>query len=906
VDGFVGREAELARLAELGDKVRAGDPQVVSLRGPAGIGKTTMVRRFANGLRDFTVLLASGDAGETGLDHGVVGQLVRRVPAELRTPLLTDPVPPDASPLAVGAQLLDLLGRLQATGSVALVVDDAQWADAPSVQALGFVLRRVWADQVLVIVVAREDDPRLDRLARSGPTGTAIELTGLRTQEVVRLSLVVAGRQLPVPAAERLRSYTGGHPLHLRTLLAEVPFDQLGGEHRIAVPRSLVTAVRASTERLPVATRDLLEGLAVLGTRGPLARLSHVAGVPHPSEALQPALDAGLAQWWPNEPSSPVNIVHELQREAIYSTLSPARRSLLHARAAEVVDRATAWAHRVAAATSADEELAAELEAAADEQADLGQHGVAAEYLRWAADLSPSRADQERRLLTSGVQVLFSRDRTSVFELLPRLERCAPSALRSLCLGFAALFASGEWAAAERWFTESRAMAGPDGPAWVRGVAAAGLAGAHTWGGRDREAIVAVREALASGGLPVVLRDYVVVLAATARSRVDGMSAGLEELALLPRNPSAVPVDQLDALACRGAIRTMLGRFAEARRDLTNVVLRTRRGVFLIGGAVPQCYLAAGHYQLGDWDEAAAVMRHATAVDEHDEQPQNLVVRRMVATFVPAGRGDWATAGEHVLVANRLAQQLGGSHDLRYAVIAEAVVEQARGDHQRMHAVLTRLSGLELPDDGTHRWWELWWRPMLVEALLALDRTEAAATQLDRLLVRADGVAYLDSTVMRLTAWLRAATGDGDAAIADTAAFLRRPRPVVVPLADSVLEHDQARRLLAVGRVDEATTLLRAAKVRLHRLGATPFELRVDEDLDRCGVPDRTRDVLAGLTDREWEVARLVGRNLTNREIGARLYVTTKTVEYHLGNVYAKLGIASRRDLRARLESRKT
>ena len=911
MDGFVGREAELARLAELGDKVRAGDPQVVSVRGPAGIGKTSVVRRFANGLHDFTVLVASADAGETGLDHGVVGQLVRRVPTELRTPLLTDPVPADASPLAVGAQLLDLLGRLQAASSaassVAIVVDDAQWADAPSVQALGFVLRRIWADQVLVVVVAREDAPRLDRLARSGPTSTTIELSGLRTQEVARLSLVVAGRELPAPAAERLRSYTGGHPLHLRTLLAEVPSDQLSGEHRIAVPRSLVTAVRATTERLPVPTRDLLDGLAVLGTRGPLARLAHVAGVPRPSEALQPALDAGLAQWWPNEPSSPVGIVHELQREAIYSALSPARRSLLHARAAEVVDRSTAWAHRVAAATSADADLAAELEAAATEQSELGQHGVAAEYLLWAADLSPTRADQERRLLTSGVQVLFSRDRTRAFELLPRFERCAPSPLRSLCLGFVALFASGEWAAAQRWFTESRADAGPDVPNWVRSTAAAGLAGAYTWSGRDREAVAAVREALAAGDLPAVLRDYTELLAATARCRVDGMAAGLEELDHLPRNPSAVPAEQLDTLACRGAIRTMLGRFADARRDLTNVVLRTRRGVFLIGGAVPHCYLAAGHYQLGDWDEAAAVMRHAAAVDEHDEQPQNLVLRRMAATFVPAGRGDWPAAGEHVLAANRLAQQLGGPQDLRYAALAEATLEHARGDHARVLAVLSRLPGADpRDDDGVHRWWDLWWRPLLVEALLALGRTDAAATQLDRLRARADGVAYLDSTVARLTAWHRSTTGDGDAALADTAAFLRRPRPVAIPLADSLLEHDHARRLLTEGRVEEATTLLRSAKTRLHLLGATPFERRVDEDLDRCGVPDRTRDVLAGLTDREWEVARLVGRNLTNREIGARLYVTTKTVEYHLGNVYAKLGIASRRELRTRLESRKT
>jgi DNA-binding CsgD family transcriptional regulator len=888
---FVGREHELARLSALADKVRGGDPQIVCVRGPAGIGKTTVVRRFAAGLTDFTVLVATADAAETGVDHGVVGQLVRRLPG----------VPPfaDASPFAVGARLLDLVGGLQSGGSVAIVVDDVQWADPPSVQALGFVLRRIWADQVLAVVVARDDDERLDRLARSGPTATVLELGGLATHDVAELSRVVAGHDLPSEAAARLRDYTGGHPLHLRTLLAEVPATELVGR-RIPVPRSLVTAVRQATDRLPAPTRDLVDGLAVLGGRGPLARLAHVAGVDRPSEALQPALTAGLATWWPDEPSSPVGIVHELQREAIYSGLPPVRRSELHARAAEVVDRASSWAHRVAAATSADPALAAELDRAAAEEAERGRHGVAAEYLRWAADLSPTRTEQERRLLTSGVQVMLSRDRSRIHELLPRLERCAPSPLRSLCLGFAALFGDGEWAAAERWFALARSAR--DVPAWVLGTATAGLAGTYAWSGRDHETIDAVRAALAVGELPVVLRDYTQLLGAVARCRVDGMASGLAELADLPRNPSAVPAERLDSLACRGAIRTMLGRFAEARDDLTSVVRRQRGGAFLIGGTVPHCYLAAGHYLLGEWDEAAVLMRQATSLTDDEEQPQNLVMRRMAAALVPAGRGDWPAATEQVSAANRLARQLGGPQDRRYAAIAEAVLGQARGDQPRMLAALVRLPGVDGPDDGVHRWWDLWWRPLLVEALLAADRADAAAVQLDRLRVRAEGISYLDSTLVRLTAWLRAATGARSGALNLVNEFLRQPRSVAVPLADALLEHDHGRRLLTAGRVEEATTVLRTAKQRLARLGATPFEQRVDEHLARAGAPSRGGDNLAGLTDREWEVARLVARNLTNREIGARLYVTTKTVEYHLGNVYAKLGIASRRELRTRME----
>ena len=140
--------------------------------------------------------------------------------------------------------------------------------------------------------------------------------------------------------------------------------------------------------------------------------------------------------------------------------------------------------------------------------------------------------------------------------------------------------------------------------------------------------------------------------------------------------------------------------------------------------------------------------------------------------------------------------------------------------------------------------------------------------------------------------------------------FLGRHRGPVVPLADGLLEHDHGRRLLAVGRHVDGIRMLRSAKQRFARLGAIPFEQRVDEDLDNVIVPPavvpapRRPDVLAGLTDRESEVAHLVGRNMTNREIGAELYVTTKTVEYHLGNIYAKLGITSRRQLRDLLAER--
>ncbi|MFC4857260.1 helix-turn-helix transcriptional regulator [Actinophytocola glycyrrhizae] len=914
---FVGRESELDRLAEMADKVRTGQPQIAHVRGVAGIGKTTMVRRFVAGLADFTVLTATADLTETVVDNGVVDQLVRRVPSAVRAaaPLLARGVPADASPLAVGAQLLDVLGTLQATGSVVLVVDDAQWADVSSLQVLSFVLRRVWADQVMVLIAARPSpDERvanlLTRLVRAGPSAsTTMELAGLAAPDIARLSRAVVGDDLPAPAAERLRSFTGGHPLHVRTLLAEVPAEQLRGR-RIAMPPSLVSAVRATMDRLPDASRNLVEALAVLGARGPLARAARVANVPQPAEALQPALAAGLAQWWPEEPSSPVGMVHELQREAIYTGLAPGRRSVLHGRAAAVVDRGASWAHRVASASEPDEALAQELEVAAEEQADEAHHGLAATYLRWAADLSPERADHERRLLTAGVQVLFSRDRSSAAGLWPAMENCAHSALRSLCLGMTALLVRGEWAAAQRWLAEAMELgADPAQPRWVRATAAAGLAGAYAWGGRVGETVEAARLALSIGELPALLHDYTRVLLAVGVSRSAGMRAALEEMAHLPQQPGAVPTAQLDSLGCRGAMLTMLGRYPEAARDLANVVRRQRTGTFMISGSVPHCYLAAGQYQLGEWDEAAVTMEQARILEEEDEQPQNQVLRRMASVFVPAGRGDWEVAAEHVRAAHQLAQRMGGPQDLRYAAIGAAVLHQARSDHPRMLAALREVPGLTVDDasggDGAHRWWDLWWRPLLVEGLLGTGHLDVAATQLAALTAAARDAPHARATVTRLSAWLLDASGDRQAALDTAERYLLEPDRPPAPLAEGLLEHEHGRRLLGAGRRADATTALETAKGRFGRLGAVPFERRVDVDLRRAGATDPvTGATIAGLTDREWDVARLVGKGCTNREIGARLYVTTKTVEYHLGNIYAKLGIATRRALRVRLAER--
>ena len=302
---FVGRLPETDQLAACAAKVRDGEAWLAVVEGEAGIGKSAFARRLVASLEGFTVLWATGDASETDLPGGIISQLVRRVDHDLAAPfpLLAQDGAGGASASAVGGQLLLLLGVLQESrGPVAIVVDDVHWADSLSMQVLGFVLRRLWADRVLTVLLTRSDAEStvgsLDRLVRSLERAVHVEIGGLGEDDVAQVARQLLGVRLAPGLVERLHGYTKGHPLYLRTVLAEVPVETLRDEtaQRWPAPRTLRVSIKALLDQLPPDSVALLEAMAVLATRLPLATVARVAGVPDPATALGPALSARLAQ----------------------------------------------------------------------------------------------------------------------------------------------------------------------------------------------------------------------------------------------------------------------------------------------------------------------------------------------------------------------------------------------------------------------------------------------------------------------------------------------------------------------------------------------------------------------------------------------------------------------------------
>jgi DNA-binding CsgD family transcriptional regulator len=913
---FVGRLGETDQLADSAAKVRAGGAWLAVIEGEAGIGKSALARRLTASLDDFTVLWATGDPSETEYPGGVCDQLMRRVDRDVlaQFPLLAQENLAGRSPHAVGGQLLLLLGALQeARGPVAIVVDDVHWADPFSLQVLGFVLRRLWADRVLTVLTSRTDaEPTietLDRLVRSLERAVRVGIGGLNARDVTNMARGLLGVRLEADLATRLHDYTKGHPLYLRTILAEVPVRTLRDEamEHWPVPATLRVGIKTLLDRLPPDSLALLEAMAVLDARLPLATVGQVAALPDPARALRPALTAGLAQWWPTESDSPVALVHALQRDTIYEAMDPERRRTLHASAAEVVNTSASWAHRVAAATSADPVLAAELDQAGTAEAVIGRNALAATRLLWASALSDDRADRERRLLTACAQSLLTMQPVTAAKVRAEVEDCAPSSLRSCVLGVLDMLA-GRFPAAEARLTESwrEALADPRS-GWVAVLAGTFLTVMAIRNCRGGETVEIARRTLAIGDLDPATSDLIRAVLATGRMWDLGPREALKDLAHLPAVAAEATNQQLDSLATRGVQYLFLGRLPEARVDLMTVAHRDQQGAGSKLSHLSLAFVAIVEYLSGNWNAGESATERALAIAAIQGHVFGDAGTEFAAVCLLAGRGQWEAADAHVAALGRITEALGQPPaEVVFWALAGATLAQARADRTAMmtalEPLLDRVAGDRIRLRFKPFW--LWQQSLLVEALIGTGNTASAALALDDLEEVYDGTGYLRVVLARLRGQLAEAQGRPREALAiyeEAVAEAPDAGGHGAPLFRAMLEHSYGKVLVATGSRPrrEATRWFKAAHDRYSALRAAPFLERCDADMVAIGLtaPPRSRSRVLALTERELSVAYLIADGRTNQEAASELYVSQKTVEYHLSNIYTKLGISSRRQV---------
>ena len=904
---FVGRAAELARAAEVIATVQAGQPWLVTIEGDPGVGKTALARHClveaaGTGLR---VLSARADQAEADLDFGLVDQLLRAAGRVSRLVAPAGGTGSDISSFAVGARLLEVVGEQAASCSVAIFIDDLQWTDRKSVEALTFVLRRLSVDPVIAIVTYRGPSDRLDeaaqRMLSSVENRLHIPLEGLGLDEVASLAAALGTESLEDEVVRRLHADTGGHPLYLRTLLTEGSGFDPRAPGRPALPRSLAAAVGDHLCGLPAETRVILEMLAVLNLRVPLAQLGQAAQTGSPAAAIEPAVAVGLVSWQPEEPTCPVAIRHPLVRDAIYAGITMTRRRQLHARAALFVSEAASWEHRVAALDQLDEDLAAQLEHLAGEEAAAGRLAMAATHLQWASDISPALADRERRLLTAALHLMLAEESRGL-ALRQAAEASAPSPLRSGVLGTMA-YSSGQLGEAERQFTQALEQARDDpGSEPLAALIANRLASTYTLLGDGEKVMALGRQALGTGALDPAAASRTRTLVAIGAAQVSGPRAGLAELAYLEADPARVRAIEVDGLSYRGMLRLLAGDLGQAIGDLTASLGLARRGATLTLGLRAYFYLALAQYLAGAWDDVLLTAEQGLSAAAIHPRQFDLPLLHLAAVTVPAGRGAAGEAEQHARLADEAAASVDYGRERVYAAVARALICQAAGDYLGMADALGRWQD-DAALDGRSRVWAVLWRPLLVEGLAGSGQLEQAAAVLAQLRAGSGQVSYLAPALAWLDGWLAEERGDPELALhiyqcGEEAAGI--PSPV-----------HHARLLLAHGRLLRRTGQRRLAVERLRHasemyqaLRAAPFIARAEVELAACqlpGSPVKKQSALS-LTSRETEVAHLVGKGLSNPEIAAELFISRKAVEYHLGNIYAKCGLRGRQQLRRFVE----
>jgi DNA-binding CsgD family transcriptional regulator len=574
----------------------------------------------------------------------------------------------------------------------------------------------------------------------------------------------------------------------------------------------------------------------------------------------------------------------------------------LHRAAASLVDdEGTALRHRVAATRPPDEELAEDLDAFARRESMRGAWASAAAASVEASRLSADRRQREQRVLRGIDAIVSAGDLVQGSAFARDAAQFEPGPLRDAALGYLAVL-RGRAVEAETLLRAGWERCDSTTDTHLAAVIALRLA-LHSLGRLRGPEVVkwseqaislvpgdeAVRlEAVALHGMGLGLTGRVPDALARYESVIAGRPGhnGLIERSVMAKGWLQIVNDESE-----GVVRTL----AEAARSQ------------LQGGSVRiavWCYvwLSRAHFIVGEWDEAMIAAERAVSLLEETGHEWLRPIARWVAVAVPANRGHLSTAEDHV----RHAAADAADYELMIvtAAMAKAVFASAVGDHD---AVLEAFEPVRLiePRQGVDEpgFWP--WQHLYADALVGAGRLDEAAKflvpheELAAARARRSWIARL----ARVRGQLEAAAGRADPAEAAFRYAHDQLSGLAQPFERGQLELAYGRLLRRRGRRREAVSQLDAARKRFAALGADPYVERCDIELTGSGLsrPAKRDFNPARLTSRELAVARRAAAGMSNRDMAAEMLISVKTVQFHIGNVYSKLGVRSRVQLAARL-----
>jgi DNA-binding CsgD family transcriptional regulator len=903
-----GRRGECGVLGGLLKQVRDGRSAVLVVRGEAGVGKTALLEYAVQEAADLRVARAVGVESEMELAFAASHQLCRpmldrldRLPDPQRAALATAfgleaGPPPDR--FLVGLAVLSLLSEAAAERPLMCVVDDAQWLDRASAQVLAFAARRLHAESVLLVFATREPAPDFHGLPE-------LVVGGLREADARALLESVVHSPLDRRVTERIVAETRGNPLALLELPRELSPAQLAGgfglPEVLPAPDRIEDSFLRRIEQLPEPTRMLLV-VAAADPTGDAVLVWRAAGrLGLGAEAAKAAESAGLL-----EIGGQVRFRHPLVRSAVYRAASRDDRLRAHRTLAEVTDPQVdpdrrAW-HRAQAAAGPDEDVAAELERCAGRAQARGGLAAAAAFLERSAELTVDPARGADRSLAAAQAKYLAGAPDAAHALLAAAEAGPPDALLRARIGLLRgqlAFGSGHSADASALLLQTAQRLERLDPRLARETYLDALAAGIFVGRLAGEAGLpeiarAAREAPAAPQprAPDLLLDGLAVLI------TDGYEAGT------PAARQAVSAFRGPGLAVEDAMRWSFVATHSAHdlwddegwEALSAQHLQLARDVGALGLLPIAIAQRVGmHLHAGEFAAAAALVEESEAISEAtgaDLPPYS-------ALALAAWQGHEAEATRLIRATLNRVTARGEGMGLSLTLYASAVLHNGFGRYR---------DALDAAEQASAYPQELGFANFalveLVEAAARGGEDARAADAVERL-ARTTGPSG--------TPWGRGIQARSRALVSagDEAARLYR---------EAIDELGRCRGVMALARAHlvygewlsrgggpgEARTQLRTAHQIFAATGAEAFAERTRRALAATGetVPRRAVEPRGELTAQEGQIARRARDGCSNSEIGAELFLSPRTVEWHLRKVFAKLGISSRRELQAALPDR--
>jgi DNA-binding CsgD family transcriptional regulator len=899
-----GRECEL--LDRLIEAARAGESRALVVRGEPGVGKTALLDYLAEHASDCRVARAAGVESEMELAYAGLHQLcapmldrLDRLPAPQRAALRTAfGLGSGSAPnrLLVGLATLSLLADVAEEQSLLCLVDDQQWLDHASAQVLGFVARRLAAESIGLVFAARVPGDEL-----AGLPELAVEGLGEADARAL-LDAVVAG-PLDPRVRDRVVAETHGNPLALLELPRSLTPSELAGGFALPDALPLSGGIEASFQRrldaLPADARELLLVAAAEPVGDPVLVWRAAGRLGIRAQAATPGADAGLL-----EVGTRVRFRHPLVRSAAYRSASLQERQDIHHALAQVTDPKLdpdrrAW-HRAQAAPGPDEDIAAELERSAGRAQARGGLAAAAAFLERASMLSPGPARRARRLLAAARAKRAAGALDAALGLLVALEAGPLDALSAAEVehlrGLIVLVQRGPSDAARLLRSAARRLEPLDADL-ARDTHLEALWAAIWAGdlGSPGGVAAAAEAAQAAPPGPEPTRAVDVLLEAFALRLTQGYAAAAPLLTRALELSLTLDVTNDEAGLWRwlaggraGAIVALELWDAESWHALAAVQAQFARDVgALVHLQYALNFLAMAHLFAGDLTTAARLIDEDRLIAEVTGNPPV----GYAAMALPAWQGQEAQASELIEATSRVATARGLGRMVSFADYASSVLYNGLGRHDAARNPAWRAFQRD----------ELGYGPYVVPEL-----AEAASRTGDVELVRAALQWLSERTRAAPTDWalgiearVRALLSQGDAAEPHYRESIDRlgRTHVRVQLARAHLLYGEWLRRRR--RRLDARAQLRIAHEMLEAMGVEAFAERARRELQATGATARKRTVETRevLTAQEAVIARLAREGLSNPEIGSRLFISARTVQSHLGKVFAKLAISSRGQL---------